>query len=272
MLDALLLMGVLTGILLGVGFLFFGVVGMTIALVFAVFINFFSYWYSDSIVLRMYNAKPSNDEKLNSIIRKLSMEAKIPKPRIYTVHTSVPNAFATGRDPAHAAVVVTKGLLELNDDEIEGVLAHEIAHIKHRDILVSTLAATIAGAIAYLAQIGYWSLFFGDNRRNDGNLLGFVLIIIFAPLAALLIRLAISRSREYRADRAGAVISKKPRALASALKKISETSLHNPMHGSSATSHLWIVNPFRQDWFSNLFSTHPPVHERIKKLMEMEID
>jgi heat shock protein HtpX len=206
-------------------------------------------------------------------VSRLSKEAKVPRPKIYVMPQKVPNAFATGRDPGHSAVAVTEGLLELRDDEIEGVIAHEIAHIRNRDVLVQTMAATIGGAIAYLAQIGYWSLLIGDRRgQGGGNLLGLILVIIFAPLAALLIRMAISRSREYRADRTGAAFSKKPRALADALESISRFTEESPMRGSSATSHMWIANPFREDWFTRLFSTHPPIHDRIRRLREMHLD
>jgi len=272
MFNTAILLGTLTGILLVVGFLIGGVLGMGIALTFAVVINLVSYWYSDRIVLKMYKAKPSKREDLNEMVERLALEAKIPKPRVYEVKTKVPNAFATGRSPKHAAVVVTEGLLDLDKDEIEGVLAHELGHIKNRDILVSTLAATIAGAIAFLAQMGYWSLFMGaGGRRSEGNIIGLILIIIFAPIAALLVRMAISRAREYRADRTGVLLSKNPRGLASALRRISEFAERNPLRGSSATSHMWIVNPFHRDWFTGLFSTHPPLRKRIERLEEMHV-
>ncbi len=272
MFNAVALLGTLTGIFLAAGFLIGGVFGMTAALVIAFIINFISYWYSDRIVLRLYRARPSKSVRLGSIVSRLSKEAKIPKPRLYVIPQKVPNAFATGRDPAHSAVAVTEGLLEFDDDEIEGVVAHELAHIRNRDVLVQTLAATIGGAIAYLAQIGYWSLLMGNRRDGGGNLVGLVLVIIFAPLAAMLIRLAISRSREYRADRTGAYFSKNPNGLASALERISKYTEERPMRGSNATSHMWIVNPFRDDWFTRMFSTHPPVHDRIRKLREMHLD
>ena len=273
MFNAALLLGVLTGIFLAAGFLIGGVFGMTLALFLAFGINLISYWYSDRIVLGLYRAQPSRSVRLGSIVGRLSKEAKIPRPKIYTIPQKVPNAFATGRDPTHSAIAVTEGLLEFQDDEIEGVIAHEIAHIRNRDTLVQTLAATIAGAIAYIAQIGYWSLLMGDRRnQGGGNLIGLVLVIIFAPLAALLIRMAISRTREYRADRTGAAFSKNPRALAAALERISSFTENRPMKGSNATSHMWIVNPFRDDWFARLFSTHPPIHDRIRRLREMHLD
>lgn len=263
-----LLLGLLTGILLVSGFLIAGVGGMTIALIFAFLINFFAYWYSDKIVLTMYHAKPLKDKKLNSIVEELSKEAGIPKPKVYVVETEIPNAFATGRDPKHSAVAVTTGLINyLEDEEIKGVIAHEIAHIKNRDVLVSTLAAVIAGAIAYLAQIAWWSMF---SNRERGNAILLPLIFL-APIAATLVRLAISRGREYHADYTGAVISKNPLGLASALEKISSFTKSHPIRGNVATSHMWIVNPFKADTIANLFSTHPKTEERIRRLKEMKI-
>ena len=266
MLSTVMLLGTLTAVLLAVGWFFGGFSGMIIALVFSVLINMFSYWYSDRIVLKMYRAKPADNKGLKDIVENLALEAKIPAPRLYIVPAKVPNAFATGRNPKHSVIAVTEGLLSLNSEEIEGVLAHEISHIKNRDMLVSTMAATMAGAISYIAHIGYWSLFFGGGRRGEGGLMGLVFIIIFAPLAALLIRLAISRSREHKADHTGALLTKNPLALASALRKISRIAEENPIKGSSATSHLWIVNPFSKDWFTGLFMTHPNVKNRIERL------
>ncbi len=268
MLSTIMLLGILTGILLGIGWLFFGLGGLLAALAFSIVLNFFMYWYSDRIVLGLYRAKQSSDQRVNSIVERLSKESKIPKPKVYIVNTDVPNAFATGRSPKHSAVAVTKGLMGLNDEELEGVLGHEIGHIRNRDTLVATMAATIAGAISVLAQIGYTSMFFGRGREG-GNLLGLIFIIIFAPLAALFVRLAISRSREYKADNFGAILTKKPHALASALRKISESAQKNPLKGNLATSHLWIVNPFRGDKFAELFSTHPPIEKRIERLEEI---
>lgn len=262
-----LLLGLLTGILLIIGFLFGGVGGMTVALIFAMLINFFSYWFSDKIVLSMYRAKPSNDKELNHLVEKIAKEADIPKPKVYIVPTNSPNAFATGRSPNHSSVAVTQGLLDtLDDDEIEGVLSHELSHIKDRDTLVSTIAATIGGAISYLAQIAWLGMFSKD--REGGNAILFPLLIL-APFAAMLVQLSISRGREYLADYIGAYISKKPLELASALEKISTAVERNPIRGSSATSHLWIVNPFKGDGFASLFSTHPPVSERIRRLKEI---
>lgn len=269
-LHTTMLLGTLTGILLVIGLLVGGVIGMAFALVVALIINMFSYWYSDRIVLRMFGATPSDRKDLDVIVARLAHEAKIPKPRVYIMDRKAPNAFATGRDPGHSAIAVTDGLLSLDKDELEGVLAHEIAHIRNRDVLVSTMAATIGGAIAFLAQIGYWSLFMGGDRRDQGNMIGLLLIIIFAPIAALLVRLAISRSEEYRADRVGVLLTKNPKGLSSALRKISSYANHSPMRtGSTASSNMWIVNPFKADWFTGLFSTHPPLHKRIEHLEEM---
>lgn len=266
------LLGLLTGILLVIGFFIAGFTGMTLFLIIAFLINFIAYWYSDKIVLSMYRAKeiPKNSEpKLHGIVEGLAKEAKIPKPKIYLIKTETLNAFATGRSPKHAAVAMTSGLMNtLEWDEIEGVLSHEIAHIKSRDTLTSTIAATVAGAIAYIAQIAWWSMFFGGGRRQGGSALLFPLIIL-APVAAMLVQLAISRTREYKADYTGAVISKKPLRLASALEKISNSVARNPMRGNAATSHLFIVNPFKGDSFVSLFSTHPSVESRVAKLKEI---
>ncbi|MEM7826626.1 MAG: M48 family metalloprotease [Candidatus Aenigmatarchaeota archaeon] len=264
-----LLLGLLTGILLAIGFAFAGIEGMTIALLIAIIINFFSYYYSDKIVISMYRARPTKDEKLNKIVKKLSENSGLPMPKIYIVDMRMPNAFATGRNPRHAAVVVTRGLIEnLNEEEIEGVLSHELAHIKNHDILVSTIAAVVAGAITYLADMAWWSMLGNNRQRGRGVLL--LPLLILAPISAMLIRMAISRGREFGADYTGALISKNPLGLASALEKISSFAEQNTIRGNSATSHLWIVNPFK-DSFANLFSTHPPTKERIRRLREMKI-
>ncbi len=271
MISELALLTVLTMILLAVGFVLGGVIGTGVALVFAILINFGSYLYSDKIVLKMYRAKPYENRGLEKIIAELAQEAGIPEPPLYIVNTQVPNAFATGRDPKHAAIAVTEGILDLDKEELRGVLAHELSHVKNRDTLISTMAATIAGTISFLAQIGYFSLFWsGGERKGEGSIMGLILIIIFAPLAALLVRLAISRSREYKADLTGALITKKPEYLASALRKIHETARSYPIKGSAATAHLWIVNPFKRDWFIGMFSTHPPVEKRIARLEELD--
>ncbi|MFH0957051.1 MAG: M48 family metalloprotease [Candidatus Aenigmatarchaeota archaeon] len=264
-----ILLFVLSGIFLAVGFFLGGMGGMGIALVFTAFVNIISYWYSDSIVLRIYGAQLTDDKDLNEMARKLAAEAEIPKPRVYLMQSEVPNAFATGRDPSHGAVAVTLGLMKLSKGEMEAVIAHEMSHIKNRDTLVQAVAATIAGAISYLAMIGYWSMFSSDENRGSGAIIGAILIAIFAPLAATIVRLAISRRREYAADHEAALMTRKPANLASALRKISEMSRETPIRGPSATSHLWIVNPFKDDWFTGLFSTHPPISRRIEKLQRM---
>ena len=266
-LKTFLLLSLLTGIFLFIGFLWAGTFGMTIFFFIALILNFSAYWYSDKIVLRMYNAKEVKKEenpRLHQLVEKLCKRANLPKPKIYRINLPVPNAFATGRDAKHSAIAVSEPLLRsLNEAELEGVLAHEISHIKNKDMLIATLAATLAGAIGYIAQIAWYSFFF--NERRNENLL-FLPLIFLAPLAATLIRLAISRNEEFKADRDGALISKKPLALASALEKISKFVKANPIQGNVATSHLFIVNPFKADSFAKLFSTHPPVEERIKRL------
>lgn len=272
MFGTVLLFGLLTGIFLAIGYFLGGILGMGMAFILALAINFVSFWYSDRIVLGLYRAKPSQDRKLNETVRKLSQEAKIPVPRVFVVPSKAPNAFATGRSPKHAALAVTEGLTGLTDEEMEGVLSHEIGHITNRDILVSTVAATLAGAIAYLAQFGYFFYAGGSgDERGGASIIGLILVVIFAPLAALMIRMAISRSREYKADRYGALLTKNPKGLVSALKKISAIAEQHPMQGgSSATSHLWIVNPFRGNAFTNLFSTHPPMEQRIRRLLAVQ--
>ncbi len=275
MFNTMLLFLSLVMILVGAGWLIGGIWGGLIGLALAAGINLWAYWYSDRIVLRIYKAEPTNDYKLTGMAKKLAKEAGIPAPRIYMVKASsmVPNAFATGRNPENASICLTGGMLSLDDDEIEAVMAHEMAHIKNRDTLVQMMAATIAGAVSYLAQIGYWSLFVYDDSGGRGNILSVILVVIFAPIAAILLKLAISRNREFGADYTGAHLSRKPRALASALKKIDQLSRERPMtiKGGSATSHLWIVNPLKPDWFNGLFSTHPDTEERIKRLVDLDV-
>lgn len=272
MFRTVLLFGLLTGILLAIGWFWAGIQGMTIFLIIAFVMNFLAFWFSDKMVLAMYRAKPiskSDEPELHKIVEKLSKEAGIPKPKIYLVDTPVANAFATGRSPNHSAVAVTSGLLKnLDSDEIEGVLGHELSHIKSRDTLTSAVAATIAGAIAYIAQIGIYSLMAGNNRRDGGSLL-FLPLIILAPISAMIVQLAISRGKEFAADKSGAIISKKPLSLASALEKISKIAEQHPLKGNAATSHLFIVNPFKGGAIANLFSTHPNVAERVKRLKEL---
>ncbi|NHV45363.1 MAG: zinc metalloprotease HtpX [Candidatus Verstraetearchaeota archaeon] len=243
------------------------------ALILAAIFNLISYFYSDKIVLLMSHAKIVSEREypdLHNIVSKVAMMAGLPKPKVAIVNTKVPNAFATGRNPKNSVVAVTKGLLEiLNESELEGVISHEIAHIKHRDVLISSVVATIAGAISYLAFIGRYSIFFGDERNRNASLIAFLLSIL-APFAALLIQMAISRGREYEADREGAMICKKPLSLASALEKIERYARSGMMMNiNPSTSPLWIVNPFRGDTLLELFSTHPPTWKRIEKLKAM---
>ncbi|MBI5347684.1 MAG: zinc metalloprotease HtpX [Candidatus Aenigmarchaeota archaeon] len=259
-----LLFGVLTAIFLSIGLFFGGTGGMFIALIFSIVVNFFSYWFSDKIVLMMYRAKPVKNKDapdLHSMLKELSVKAGIPKPGLYLVEMDIPNAFATGRSPKHSAVVVTRGLLAaLNTDEIKGVIAHEITHIKHRDTLLSTMAASVAGALTWL---GY--LFFFSDERNR-NFFSYLILFIAAPLAAMLVRLAISRNREFFADRGGAEISD-PLELASALEKISSSG--KSLNTKPSTAHMFIVNPFSAGNVASLFSTHPPINERVARLRNM---
>ena len=271
MLDLLVLLSTLTALFLVVGWAIGGVLGITLALVLAVSLNLVSYWYSDRIILRMFNAEPTKHIQMQKMVEKLAKEAKMPVPKLYIIPTrpDIMNAFATGRDPRHSAIAVTRGLLTLQDDELEAVLAHEMGHIRNRDTLVSTIAATLAGAISYLAQIGYWSVFMG-SRRDEGSIFGLLLIVIFAPMAALIIRLAVSRSREYGADYMGVLLTKKPKSLIGALTRISHSTREHTLRGPTATSHLWIVNPFHKDWFTGLFSTHPPIKNRIERISAID--
>ncbi|MBI1972337.1 MAG: zinc metalloprotease HtpX [Candidatus Aenigmarchaeota archaeon] len=268
------LLGLLTGLFLGAGYYLGGSSGAAAALVFSLLMNFFAYWYSDKIVLRMYNAREiskTENAGIHKLIEEISGEAKIPKPKIYLVDQKAPNAFATGRDPKHGALAVTTGLMEILDKaEIKGVLAHEIAHIKNRDTLTSTLAATFAGALAFTAQMAYYGALFGGRDRNR-NPIGLILMVIFVPLAATIVRLAISRSREFAADRTGAIFIQETEGLASALSKISDASKHVLMKGNPATSHMFIINPFKGDLLMNLLSTHPSTEARIRSLKSLKL-
>jgi heat shock protein HtpX len=256
---------------------------MLIALMFAGVMNFVSYFYSDKMVLSHYNAIEVTQKEapgLYDIVQKLSLKANIPLPKIYIIPDPTPNAFATGRNPENGVVVVTPKIVELlNEDELEGVLAHEIAHIKNRDTLIQAVAATIAGAITTLANMAQWFFLFGGNRDDEeGNglaeTIGLILMVILAPIAAALIQMAISRAREYKADETGGIISGKPEALASALKKLEEYTYRIPpeiakSEVNPATSHLFIVNPLKGDAIAALFSTHPPTEARVRKLLEL---
>jgi len=271
-----LLLAALTGLLIIVGGLIGGRSGMVIAFGIAIVMNFFSYWYSDKIVLKMYRAKEVSESEapqLYRTVRRLTQQMGMPMPNIFIIPTDAPNAFATGRKPEHAAVAATQGILNiLNQDELEGVLAHELAHVEHRDILISSIAATVAGAITILASLARWAAIFGGfgRDRDGGNLISMLAMAILAPIAAGLIQMAISRSREFHADEGGAKLSKKPEALASALQKLENYSKQRPMQRANpSTAHLFIVNPLTAKGFATLFRTHPPTEERIRRLREM---
>ncbi|HLC19005.1 MAG TPA: zinc metalloprotease HtpX [Thermodesulfobacteriota bacterium] len=279
-LKTAMLLAVLTAILVFLGDTLGGRQGAIVALVFAGFMNFFSYWYSDKIVLRIYRARPVDEESepgLHGIVRDLTMKAGMPMPRVYMMDNPTPNAFATGRNPNHAAVAVTTGIMKLlNKEELSGVIGHELSHISNRDILIATIAATIAGAISYLAHMAYFTSFFTGGRDNDrgGNPLVLIIMMIVAPIAAMIIQMAISRSREFGADEGGAKIAGNPLYLAEALRKLEYYNKRIPMHAvsnevSQATAHMFIVNPLSGKNFVKLFSTHPPMDERIKRLEAM---
>jgi len=267
------LLAALTVLIVLVGRAVGGPVGMVWAFGFALVMNAVSYWYSDKIVLAMYRAQPIGEDQspeLHALVRRLTGEAGVPMPKLYIVPGDMPNAFATGRDPNHAAVAVTEGLMRVLDrNEVEGVIAHELAHVKNRDILISTIAATLAGAIMMLANMARWGMILGGfgGSRDDRNGGGIALLfaIIVAPIAALMIQLAISRSREYQADATGARISGKPLGLASALQKLEHASQYAPVQASPETAHMFIVNPLRGG-IGSLFSTHPPIPERVSRL------
>jgi heat shock protein HtpX len=268
------LLSALTLLLMFVGRVFGGQNGMLIALIFAAVLNFVSYFYSDKIALAMYRAKPVTREELPrvyQVVERLTQKIGIPMPNIFVIPTDSPNAFATGRNPNHASVAVTQGILALlNDEELEGVLAHELGHVRNRDILISSIAATVAGAITYLAEIARWGMIFGGYERDrdsrGGGGFGALLMLLLAPVAAALIQLAVSRSREYQADETGAHFTGNPYALASALSKLDAYSKRLPMQATPSTAHLFIVQPFLGMSFGNLFSTHPPIAKRIERL------
>ena len=272
-----LLMAILTGLLVGIGYLFGGPNIALVMFLFAMFFNFITYWYSDKIVLSWYHARIVDETEapeLYAIVRNLAERAGLPMPKVAIIPTETPNAFATGRDPKHAVVAVTTGLLKILDrDELEGVIGHELTHIKNRDILIGTVAAAMAGAIMQLAYWARWIAIFGGFGRDEddaNNVLTAILVAILAPIAAMLIQAAISRSREFLADEGGAKISGKPWALARALMKIEQVVRYRPMReGNPATAHMFIVNPFRGMSIANLFSTHPPTEKRIERLRKI---
>ena len=271
-----LLLGGLTLFLIFMGKLIGGRSGMYIAFILALGMNFFSYWFSDKIVLRMYGAQevsPAEAPELHRMVDDLSREAGIPKPKVYIIPDDSPNAFATGRNPEHAAVAATSGIMRiLTPEELKGVLAHEIGHVRNRDILISTIASTMAGAIMILADMARFAAIFGgrDDEDSGGGIIGVIVMSIVAPLAAMLIQMAISRSREYLADETGAHLAHNPMSLASALGKLERGAEQRPMdHATPATAHMFIVNPLTGGSLLRLFSTHPPIEERIARLRAM---
>ena len=276
--KTVLLLGLLTGLILVIGEMLGGPQGMMIAFIFSLVINFGSYWFSDKIVLRMYAARPVSEAEapeLYSIVHNVALRAGMPMPRVYIIPEETPNAFATGRNPEHAVVAVTEGILRLmNREELEGVLAHEISHVKNRDILISSVAAALAGVVMMLAHMARWAAIFGgfggrDRDDEGGGVIGLLLTVILAPIAAMLIQMAISRSREYQADATGAKTIGNPLGLASALAKLQRANEIEPMDARPETAHLFIVNPLSGRSLASLFSTHPPIEERIARLRAM---
>jgi heat shock protein HtpX len=279
MFKTAMLLAILTAMLVLIGGALGGQQGMAVAFVLALAMNFFSYWFSDRIVLAMYGAKPVDEAQapaLYAMVRRLTTRAGIPMPRVYLIPSDTPNAFATGRNPEHAAVAVTEGTMRLLDEEeLEGVLAHELAHVANRDVLISTIAATLAGAITYLAHMAQWAAFFGGSRSDDdeggSNPFALILMAVLAPIAAMLVQLAVSRSREFQADATGARVAGKPWGLAKALEKLHMAQHVAPMAANPATAHLFIVNPLSGQTLMKLFSTHPPIEERIARLRAMRV-
>ena len=279
-----ILLAALTALVVWIGQMFGGANGAVIALVFAGAMNFFSYWFSDKIVLKMYGAQEiaaNDDPELYGMVQDLTARAGLPMPKVYIIPEETPNAFATGRNPEHAAVAVTQGIRRILDKrELAGVLGHELSHVKHRDILISSIAATLAGAISYLAYMAQWAAIFGggsrDREEGGSNIFSLLFMMIVAPLAASLIQMAVSRSREYMADEGGAKVSGDPLALASALRKLEMGAQNIPLQVSDATAnstaHMFIVNPLTGAGFAKLFSTHPPMEERIARLEAMAKD
>jgi heat shock protein HtpX len=274
-LKTALLLGLLSGLLLVIGQLLGGSNGLLIGLIFAVVMKFGSYWFSDKIVLRMYHAQEvAPGHRLYSVVERLSRQANLPMPKVYIIPDASPNAFATGRNPEHAAVAATEGILKiLSDSELEGVIAHELSHVKHRDILISSVAATIAAAIMFAARTAQFAAMFGgyggrgEGRDRGSNPIALLATIILAPIAAMLIQMAISRSREFSADAGGAQITGNPYGLADALRKIDAMSKQVPLDANPATAHMFIVKPFTGGGLMSLFSSHPPTEARIRALL-----
>ncbi|MBN1613460.1 MAG: zinc metalloprotease HtpX [Deltaproteobacteria bacterium] len=277
-LKTALLLGALTGLFLLIGGWIGGRGGVLVAFILATVMNLGSYWFSDKLILRMYHAQAVSESEapeLYQLVKNLAMKASLPMPRVYIIPDETPNAFATGRNESHAVVAVTSGILRiLNRDELEGVIGHELTHIKNRDMLIGSIAATIAGAIAMLANMAQWAAIFGGFSRDDGDeggggIIGLILMAVLAPLAASIIQMAISRSREFLADEGGARVSGKPYGLAAALEKLSRASQVVPMEANPSTAHMFTVNPLTGGSFMKLFSTHPPIEERIARLRKM---
>jgi heat shock protein HtpX len=276
--KTIVLMVGLTVLLVFIGGAFFGRQGMIYAFIFAFAMNMFNYWFSDKLVLRMYNAQEVTEAEapmLWGVTHDLALKMNMPMPKVYVIPSDAPNAFATGRNPNHAAVAATEGILKLlTREELEGVMAHELGHVRNRDILIGTIAATIAGAVSMLAHMAQWAMIFGGGRRSDrdegpGGAIAGLAMIILAPIAALLIQMAISRSREYEADASGARLCGNPIWLANALRKLHAGSQRVPLDANPATAHMFIVNPLRGGGLTSLFSTHPPIEERIARLESM---
>ena len=275
-----LLLAVLTAMLVLLGGAIGGQQGMMIAFFLALAMNFVSYWFSDKIVLAAYGARPIDEAaapRLYAIVHRLATRAGIPMPRVYVIPSETPNAFATGRNPQHAVVAVTEGIMRiLDEEELEGVLAHELSHVKNRDVLISTVAATLAGAITYLAHMAQWAAMFGGRSRDDdeggSNPIAMILLAVLAPIAAMLVQMAVSRSREFQADATGARVAGRPWGLAKALEKLQMANQAMPMaNATPATAHLFIVNPLSGQTLMRLFSTHPPLEERIARLRAMRV-
>ncbi len=277
-LKTTLLLATLTVLIIWIGKMMGGQGGMTIAFILALIMNAGSYWFSDKIVLAMYRAQPIEEREnpeLYRIVRELTSEARLPMPRVYMIPQETPNAFATGRNPEHAAVAVTEGIMRiLTPAELKGVLAHELGHVMNRDILISSIAATLAGVIMILSSMARWAAIFGGFRGGDddergGGIIWLIVTAILAPIAATLIQLAISRSREYQADETGARLAHNPEGLARALEKLEAASERIPMDANPSTAHMFIVNPLSAKSLAGLFSTHPPIEERIRRLRSM---
>jgi heat shock protein HtpX len=273
-LRTILLMTVLTVVLVLAGGAIGGRGGAFFALILAGVMNLGSYWFSDKVVIKMYRGREVTEGTLYEVVQELALRGNLPMPKVYILPQPTPNAFATGRNPEHAVVAATGGILQILDrNELRGVMAHELSHVRHRDILIGSMAATLAGAIAYLANMAQWALIFGGGSRDDdNNPLGMILMMVLAPIAAMLVQMAISRSREYEADKGGAKLSGNPHDLANALRKLEAANSRAPMPNvNAATAHMFIVNPLRTDRLRGLFSTHPPVDERIRRLESMTV-